>query len=156
MSGLYLSDEDLKSIGLTRAQAIKRLLHKWGGQRKRLMPIFERQNGRCAITNEPLPLNGKLTHLDHRWTMAEAAQAVVDGLPIKEAFVRLWDESNLRAILASENYKRNRKVHMDSADDGPEVDLIMFFNSFPHGAGVAPMLRTPVETWRRMCALRKS
>jgi hypothetical protein len=74
------------------------------------LPIFEKQNGRCAITGEPLVLDGKLTHLDHKWTMIEAAQAVVDGMPIEEAFAQLWAENNLRAVLARENYRRNKRA----------------------------------------------
>jgi hypothetical protein len=108
--GLYFSAEDLKAIKLTQAQAVKRLLYKWSGQRKRLIPIIEKQNGRCAITNEPLVSDGRLTHLDHKWTMIEAARAVVGGMPIGDAFNRLWAESNLRAVLARENYKRNKRV----------------------------------------------
>ena len=109
--GIYFSVKDLKAAGLTQKQAVKRLLYKWSGQRKRLTPIFMEQNGRCAITNEPLVLDGKLTHLDHKWTMIEAAQAVIDGMSLGEAYEKLWDRSNLRAILARENYRRNKKPH---------------------------------------------
>jgi hypothetical protein len=108
--GLYFSAEDLKAINLTQTQAVKRLLYKWSQQRKRLLPIFEKQNGRCAITGEPLVLDGKLTHLDHKWTMIEAAQAVIDGMPVGEAFAQLWAENNLRAVLARENYRRNKRA----------------------------------------------
>jgi hypothetical protein len=48
--GLYFSAEDLKAINLTQTQAVKRLLYKWSQRRKRLLPVFEKQNGRCAIT----------------------------------------------------------------------------------------------------------
>ena len=43
-----------------------------------------------------------------------------------------------------------------SADDGPEIDLIKFFQAFPRGACAAPNLRTPLDTWRRICTLHRS
>jgi len=113
--GLYFSAEDLKAINLTQVRAVKRLLYKWSGQRKRLIPIFEKQKGRCAITNETLVLDGKLTHLDHKWTMIQAAQAIVDGMDIGEAYDQLWAENNLQAVLARENYKRNKRVKSDAS-----------------------------------------
>jgi hypothetical protein len=47
-------------------------------------------------------------------------------------------------------------LRKDTANDGPEVDLIKFFNEFPQGACASPYLSTPFDTWKRICALRQS
>jgi|HubBroStandDraft_4_1064222.scaffolds.fasta_scaffold152201_2 hypothetical protein len=108
--GLYFSADDLKALNLTPAPAVKRLLYKWNGQRKRMLLHFEKQNCICAISSKPMVPDGRLTHLDHIWGMMEAAQAIVAGMPIDEAHAKLWAEENLRAVLAVENIRRNKKA----------------------------------------------
>lgn len=68
------------------------------------------QNGICLICKEPLEDHGKATHFDHVVTVKELTEKVFCGeLTFDEAYCKLWDESNIRAVHAQCNYDRGRK-----------------------------------------------
>jgi len=65
------------------------------------------QNGSCPICRKPLIDHGKATHFDHVVTVKEFTDKVFHGeLTFDEAYCRLWDDSNLRAVHAKCNYDR--------------------------------------------------
>jgi hypothetical protein len=54
--------------------------------------------------------SGKETHVDHKWTTDEAANAVLEGsMDLISAYNKLWASKNLRAAHAACNFGRNRK-----------------------------------------------
>ena len=75
--------------------------------RPRLMAMGD---GKCAICNDPLVNDGRVTHIDHIETVKALADKVIGGdLTFDEAYNRLWDDSNLRAAHRKCNYGRNAK-----------------------------------------------
>jgi hypothetical protein len=66
------------------------------------------QNGICALCPLPLVNDGKVTHIDHIVTVKEFALNVLQGeMTFDDAYRRLWDDSNLRAVHHRCNYDRN-------------------------------------------------
>ena len=52
--------------------------------------------------------NGKVTHIDHATTFKELLDKVLQGkLTFDEAYLKAWDDSNLRAVHTKCNYGRN-------------------------------------------------
>jgi hypothetical protein len=74
------------------------------------------QNGVCPLCLEKsLANDGKVTHLDHIVTVKELAEKVIQGdLTFDEAYLHLWQDSNLRAVHHRCNYDRNR-IHNDNS-----------------------------------------
>ncbi|HEV1995312.1 MAG TPA: hypothetical protein VGR03_13365 [Candidatus Acidoferrum sp.] len=72
------------------------------------------QNRICACVSSPrcpkspLVNDGKLTHIDHVVTVKAFANDVLQReLTFDEAYLRSWDDSNLRAVHRGCNYDRN-------------------------------------------------
>jgi len=81
--------------------------------------LLLRQNRLCPICGEvgnALVDSGKETHVDHKWTTDEAANAVLDGsMDLIAAYNKLWAPENLQAAHAACNFGRNKKeVHLAS------------------------------------------
>ena len=114
-SGIYVSSEFLKKMGLTKKQAWRQLLEKWGSTSSRKgvpsrASLIAKQNGVDPITNTPIVDDGHRTHVDHIWTRKQATEAIVSGqMTDVEAAAKLWAPDNLRAVHARTNYERNRK-----------------------------------------------
>jgi len=76
--------------------------------------LLLKQNSVCPICGEAgnvLVDNGKETHVDHKWTTDEAANAVLSGhMDLISAYNRLWAADNLQAAHAACNFGRNKKV----------------------------------------------
>ena len=54
--------------------------------------------------------DGKETHVDHKWTTNEAANAVLDGtMDLISAYKKLWEPENLQAVHAKCNFRQNKK-----------------------------------------------
>jgi hypothetical protein len=70
--------------------------------------LIKMQNGICPVClGPPLVDDGKATHFDHVVTVKEFTDKVFHGeLTFDEAYCRLWDDSNLRAVHAKCNYDR--------------------------------------------------
>ena len=71
----------------------------------------------------------------------------------------IWIQPHALYLFRRSGYGKNISSFLDiydPADDGPEIDIIKFFQAFPRGACAAPNIRTPLDTWRRICALRES
>jgi 5-methylcytosine-specific restriction endonuclease McrA len=73
-------------------------------ERPRLITI---QNGICPLCPE-LVNDGKATQIDHVVTVIAFADKILQGeLTFDEAYRRLWEDSNLRAVHSRCNYDRN-------------------------------------------------
>jgi hypothetical protein len=101
--------EDLKALNTSKYSLISRLLRSWKARRPIRQSLLKKQGGLCALSNVPLPDNGRDVHIDHIWTIKEAVAAVEDGASIGQTYTRLWSENNLRAVTPAKNYERNRK-----------------------------------------------
>jgi hypothetical protein len=80
--------------------------------------LLLKQNSRCPIC-EPggdlLVDNGRETHVDHKWTTDEAANAVLAGsMDLIDAYKKLWEQENLQAAHAGCNFGRNKKELLPS------------------------------------------
>jgi 5-methylcytosine-specific restriction endonuclease McrA len=54
--------------------------------------------------------SGKETHVDHKWTTNEAANAVLTGdMDLICAYKKLWAPENLQAAHAVCNFRKNKK-----------------------------------------------
>ena len=75
-------------------------------ERPRLMKI---QRGMCPLCLKSLANDGKATHIDHIITVKAFAAKVLNGeLTFDEAYLQLWQDSNLRASHRECNYARNK------------------------------------------------
>ncbi len=64
----------------------------------------------CGKAGNALIDNGRETHVDHKWTTDEAANAVLTGdMDLIGAYNKLWAQKNLRAVHAVCNFGRNKK-----------------------------------------------
>lgn len=86
----------------------------------RLAPVFRtakvrrelllKQNSLCPLCEKEPLVDSRETHVDHRWTTDEAANAVFDGsMDLISAYNKLWATENLRAVHAACNFRRNKK-----------------------------------------------
>ena len=65
------------------------------------------QKDACSLCSKPLVDDGKCTHIDHKVTVEEFAGKVFRGeLTFDDAYLQLWDDSNLRAVCHKCNYDR--------------------------------------------------
>jgi 5-methylcytosine-specific restriction endonuclease McrA len=75
--------------------------------------LLLKQNNVCPISGcvkGPLVDSGKETHVDHKWTTDEAANAVFNGsMDLISAYNKLWASDNLQAAHAPCNFRRNKK-----------------------------------------------
>jgi 5-methylcytosine-specific restriction endonuclease McrA len=72
--------------------------------------LITKQNGVCPLCPEPLVNDGKVTHVDHVVTVKAFTDKVLQGdLTFDEAYSRLWEDSNLRAVHRRCNYDRVSK-----------------------------------------------
>src|SRR5208337_16414 len=95
---------------------VAHLLRNWRPNRlrPRVVPLakarprqMKMQGGICPECREPLVDHGKATHFDHTETVKELTDKVFRGeLTFDEAYCRLWDDSNIRAVHAKCNYDR--------------------------------------------------
>ena len=76
--------------------------------------LIAKQEGKCALYDSescpktPLDNDGKLTHIDHIETVNAFLDKVLQSeLTFDAAYLRLWDDSNLRAVHRGCNYHRN-------------------------------------------------
>ena len=75
--------------------------------------LIAKQNGICPVPSPPCPKSplvndGKVTHIDHVETVNAFLDKVLQGeLTFDEAYLQLWDDSNLRAVHHGCNYDRN-------------------------------------------------
>lgn len=82
-------------------------------ERPRLIAI---QEGACRCCGKPLVNDGKATHIDHRVTVKEFADKVIQGeLTFDEAYCQLWDDGNLRVVHSRCNYDLRKSVRPTSA-----------------------------------------
>ena len=101
---------------------IVHLLRNWRPNRLRpqgfrlahLRPrLIARQNGVCPLCPPGRPLltnNGADTHIDHAKTVKVFADEVLRGeLTFDEAYCRLWEDSNLRAVCRGCNLNRGER-----------------------------------------------
>jgi 5-methylcytosine-specific restriction endonuclease McrA len=64
----------------------------------------------CGHRGKALVDSGRETHVDHKWTTDEAANAVLTGrTDLISAYNKLWAPKNLRAAHAACNFGRNKK-----------------------------------------------
>jgi 5-methylcytosine-specific restriction endonuclease McrA len=81
--------------------------------------LLLKQNNLCSCCGNALVDSGRETHVDHKWTTDEAANAVFDGsMDLISAYNKLWAPENLQATHAKCNFGRNkklRKVHTSEA-----------------------------------------
>jgi len=89
----------------------------------RLAPVFRTANVRrklllkqdnlcplCGKVDKVLGDSGRETHVDHKWTTDEAANAVLDGtLDLISAYNKLWAQENLQVVHAACNYSARKK-----------------------------------------------
>jgi 5-methylcytosine-specific restriction endonuclease McrA len=75
--------------------------------------LLLKQNSLCPIcgcVGNALVDSGKETHVDHKWTTDEAANAVLAGrMDLISAYENLWAPENLQVAHATCNFRRNRK-----------------------------------------------
>jgi 5-methylcytosine-specific restriction endonuclease McrA len=75
--------------------------------------LLLKQNSLCPICGKvgnALLDSGEETHVDHKWTTDEAANAVLDGsMDLITAYNKLWAPDNLQAAHAACNIGRNKK-----------------------------------------------
>ncbi len=75
--------------------------------------LLLKQNSLCPICGKAgnvLVDNGRETHVDHKWTTDEAANAILDGsMDLISAYNKLWAPENLQAAHAACNFGRNKK-----------------------------------------------
>lgn len=70
--------------------------------------LITKQDGKCLLCNETLVNDGKVTHIDHIVTVKVFVNKVLEGeLTFDEAYRRLWEDSNLRAVHRRCNYDRS-------------------------------------------------
>jgi len=113
MTGLPSIKDFANGTGLPLRRVIK-------GALLRLAPEFRtakvrrellKQNSICPICGKTLVDGGKETHVDHKWTTDEAADAVLnESMDLVSAYKKLWASENLRAICAACNFGRNKKA----------------------------------------------
>src|ERR1039458_438926 len=99
---------------------VKHLLRLWTNNRLRPQGVclakerprlMKNQGGLCSQCNGVLVNDGKQTHIDHVVTVKTFAYRVMAGeLTFDDAYLQLWDDSNIRAIHSKCNYARNRKA----------------------------------------------
>src|SRR5216683_1284988 len=91
--------------------------------RVRLAPEFRTANVRrklllkqnnlcplCGKVDKVLVDSGRETHVDHKWTTDEAANAVLAGtLDLICAYNKLWAQENLQVVHAACNYSARKK-----------------------------------------------
>jgi 5-methylcytosine-specific restriction endonuclease McrA len=78
--------------------------------RRRLLLKQERRCPICGKLGNVLVDNGRETHVDHKWTTDEAANAVLDGtIDLISAYSKLWAPENLQAVHATCNFGKNKK-----------------------------------------------
>ena len=78
--------------------------------------LLLKQNNLCPVCTRVLVDSGKETHVDHRWTTDEAANAVLDGsMDLISAYKKLWASENLQSIHATCNFGRNKKVTISAS-----------------------------------------
>jgi 5-methylcytosine-specific restriction endonuclease McrA len=75
--------------------------------------LLLKQNHICPYHKCPIGVlvdDGKETHVGHKWTTDEAANAVLDGtMDLISAYNKLWADENLQAVHRSCNFRRNKK-----------------------------------------------
>jgi 5-methylcytosine-specific restriction endonuclease McrA len=75
--------------------------------------LLLKQNSLCPICGDVgnvLVDNGRQTHVDHKWTTDEAANAILDGsMDLISAYNKLWAPDNLQVAHAACNFGRNKK-----------------------------------------------
>ena len=72
---------------------------------------MRRQDGVCLLCSKPLANDGKCTHIDHHKTVEEFVGKVFRGeLTFDDAYLQLWDDSNLRAVCHKCNYDRRTAI----------------------------------------------
>jgi hypothetical protein len=108
LADLHITAKQFKVMGITVQSFIRLGLYRHPRRRALRVEVLREQQGKSAIKpGEVLTLAD--AELDHIWTKKEAAQAVVDGMPIEEAYQKLWNRSNLRMISKQENTARNAR-----------------------------------------------
>jgi len=69
--------------------------------------LLLKQNSLCPICGEA---GSTETHVDHKWTTDEAANAILDGsMDLISAYKKHWAPDNLQAAHAACNFGRNKK-----------------------------------------------
>lgn len=80
--------------------------------------LLLKQSSRCPVcepVGDDLVDSGKETHVDHKWTTNEAANAVLTGdMDLICAYKKLWAPENLQAAHAVCNFQRNKKEALPS------------------------------------------
>jgi 5-methylcytosine-specific restriction endonuclease McrA len=79
--------------------------------------LLLKQDSLCPICGEAgnALVDSPETHVDHKWTTDEAANAVLDGrMDLISAYNKLWTPDNLRAVHRACNFRRNKKAVMNA------------------------------------------
>jgi hypothetical protein len=97
---------------------IVHLLRNWRPNRLRpkgvrladLRPrLIAAQKGACPLCPEELADDCQRTHIDHKVTVKEFAGKVFSGeLTFDDAYLQVWEDSNLRATHRGCNYARKK------------------------------------------------
>jgi len=113
MSGLPSIEEFAADTGMSLRRVIKGALLRLAPEfrtAKVRRELLAKQDSICPICGKTLVDGGRETHVDHKWTTDEAANAVLDGsIDLIRAYKRLWSPENLQAVHAACNFGRNRK-----------------------------------------------
>jgi hypothetical protein len=89
--------------------ALLRLAPEFGTAKLR-RKLLLKQDNICSCCGNALVDSGNETHVDHKWTTDEAANAVLAGsMSLVDAYQKLWASENLRAAHAACNFGRNKK-----------------------------------------------
>jgi 5-methylcytosine-specific restriction endonuclease McrA len=90
--------------------ALLRLAPEFGTAKLR-RKLLLKQDNLCSCCGNALVDSGRETHVDHKWTTDEAANAVFDGsTDLITAYSKLWASENVRATHAKCNFRRNKKA----------------------------------------------
>jgi len=113
MASLPSIEEFAAKTGIPLRRVIKgallRLAPEFGTAKLR-RKLLLKQDNICSCCGNALVDSGKETHVDHKWTTDEAANAVLDGsMSLVYAYQKLWEPENLRAAHAACNFGRNKK-----------------------------------------------
>ena len=98
-------------VHLLRNWRPNRLQPRWFLLKKERPRLISRQQGICALCSNPLGDDGKVTHIDHEKSVQTFSNEVLRGeLTFDEAYGKLWNDSNLRAVHSGCNYRLNKKI----------------------------------------------